>query len=52
VSHSSAPHATAQASFHTFAIDEIYSNADGSVQFIVLHEAQGADGQNLLAGHR
>jgi len=42
--------ATALASFHTYVIDELYSNADGSVQFIVLHEALGLDGQNLLRG--
>ena len=42
---------TAFASFHTYVIDQLYSNADGSVQFIVLHEAFGLDGQNLLRGH-
>ena len=30
------------ATFHTFRIDQLYSNADGSVQFIVLLEASGA----------
>src|SRR5438105_3537562 len=33
-----------------FVIEELYSNADGSVQYIVLHEAQGDDGANLLVG--
>src|SRR5881397_2188619 len=39
-----------QASFHTFIINEIYSNADGSIQFIELREAAGASGQNFLGG--
>ena len=33
-----------------FVVDELYSNADGSVQYVVLHEAQGANGANLLTG--
>ncbi len=41
----------AQASFHTWKISEIYSSADGSVQFIELHESLGFDGQEFLAGH-
>jgi len=40
----------APASYHTYQIDEIYTNADGTVQFVVLHEAQGMNGQNLLSG--
>ncbi len=39
------------ASYHTYQIDELYSNADGTVQYVVLHEASGMNGQNLLAGH-
>jgi hypothetical protein len=39
------------ASFHTFQIEQLYSNADGSVQFIVMHETQHANGENLWAGH-
>ncbi len=39
------------ASYHTYVIDELYSNADGTVQYVVLHEALGMNGQNLLAGH-
>src|ERR1700675_607983 len=31
----------ASATFHTFQIDQIYSGADGTVQFIVLREADG-----------
>ena len=40
----------AEASFHTFVINEIYSNADGTVQFVELREAAGAAGQNFFAG--
>ncbi len=40
----------AHATFHTFRIDQLYSNADGTVQFVVLVEAAGSDGQNLWAG--
>ena len=39
------------ATFHTFKIDEIYSNADGTVQYVVLLESQGFDGENLLGVH-
>ena len=41
----------ASATFHTFQIEEIYSNAEGSVQYLVLHEAAGFGGQNFLGGH-
>ncbi len=41
----------AGASFHTFGIEEIFSNADGSIQFIQLKEASGANGQQFLQGH-
>lgn len=40
----------ARAEFHTFQIEQLYSNADGSVQFVVLHESQGMDGENFLQG--
>ena len=43
--------APARATFHTYQIDQIFSNADGTVQFVVLHEVAGANGQNFLAGH-
>ena len=42
----------AAAEYHTFVIDELYSNADGTVQYIVLHESAGMDGENMLAGHQ
>jgi hypothetical protein len=41
----------AHATFHTYRISELYSNVDGSVQFIDLKEAFGFNGQNFLAGH-
>ena len=41
----------AWATFHTFQIDQVFSNADGTVQFVVLHEVAGSNGENLLAGH-
>ena len=41
--------APAQALFHTWVIAEIYSNADGTVQFIEFHEQEGLDIQNLLS---
>jgi hypothetical protein len=34
----------------TFQIDEIYSNADGAVQYVVLRETAGLDGQQGFAG--
>ncbi|MEP7084209.1 MAG: hypothetical protein ABI854_05680, partial [Betaproteobacteria bacterium] len=41
---------SAQASFHTFQFNELYSNADGNIQFVELRESQGAFGQNFLGG--
>ena len=41
----------AWANFHLFQIEEIFSNADGTVQYVVLHETTGANGENLLGGH-
>ena len=40
----------AGAGFESWKIDEIYSNADGTLQFVVLHEAQAMDGMNNLTG--
>ena len=42
---------TGRASFHTFVIDQVYSNVDGTVQFVVLREAQGSNGENVWSGH-
>jgi hypothetical protein len=41
----------AGASFHTYQIDQIYSNADGSIQFVVLREALGYPAEYYLSGH-
>lgn len=38
---------TASATFHTFRIEQLYSNADGTVQFVVLRESFGQNGENL-----
>jgi hypothetical protein len=43
--------ATSSASFHYFQIEQLYSNVDGTLQFIVLRESVGANGENLWAGH-
>jgi hypothetical protein len=43
------PASAAQATFHVMRIDQLYSNADGSVQYMELLGL--ADFQNLLAGH-
>lgn len=40
---------SASASFHLWVIDEVYSNASGSVQFIEL--ATSAGGEQFLSGH-
>ena len=39
------------ATFHLYRIQQIYSNADGTIQFAVLKESFGADGENLWKGH-
>jgi len=41
----------ARAGFESWRIDEVYTNADGSRQFIVLKESSGMNGMNNLAGH-
>jgi hypothetical protein len=43
--------AAAQAEYHTFQIEQIFSNADGTVQFVVMHEMFGEDGENLWMGN-
>lgn len=40
---------SAFASFHLFRIEQIFSNADGTVQFIVLRESAGANGESFWA---
>src|SRR6202162_5784426 len=41
----------AMANFHFYKIDQIYSNADGTVQYLVMHESMGANGENLWLGN-
>jgi hypothetical protein len=41
----------AWATFHTYQIEQIFSTADGTVQFVVLHESAGFNGQEFLMGH-
>jgi hypothetical protein len=41
----------AHATFHTFRIQQLYSNADATVQFVVLVESSGSNGENQWAGH-
>jgi hypothetical protein len=41
----------ADASFHTYQIHQIFSNADGTIQFVVLHEVAGENNEHFLAGH-
>jgi hypothetical protein len=40
----------AAATFHLYKINELFSNTDGSIQFIELAEGPDLDGQNLLSG--
>jgi hypothetical protein len=40
----------ALAAFHEFRIEQVYTNADGTVQFIVLNEIGGFNGENFWAG--
>jgi len=41
---------TAGADYHLFQIEQLFSNADGSVQFVVMHEFAGMNGENQWAG--
>src|SRR5690349_505290 len=40
----------AQASFHTFVVNEVYSNASGTVQFIEMREGSNSDFQSFWTG--
>jgi hypothetical protein len=42
---------SAYATYHTYQIQEIFSNGDGTIQYVVLREALGMNGQNQLVGH-
>jgi hypothetical protein len=41
----------ALAAFHLFRIDQVYSNADGTVQYVVMREATGSNGESFWAGN-
>jgi hypothetical protein len=41
----------AMAEFHTFQIEQMFSSADGTIQFVVLQESAGMNGENMLGGH-
>ena len=41
----------AVATFHTFQIQEVYSDASGAVQYIVLRESEDSDGEHLFKTH-
>jgi hypothetical protein len=40
----------AHAAFHLFRIAEVYSNADGSLQYVMLRESTGSNGENFWSG--
>jgi len=40
------------AEFHTYQIEEIFSNADGSVQYVVMHESEGLSAEYFWAGNK
>ncbi len=39
----------ASAEFHTYVIEQLFSNASGTVQFIVMHESQGMGAEYFWA---
>jgi hypothetical protein len=41
----------ALAAFHLFRIDQVYSNADGTVQYVVMREVTGSNGESFWAGN-
>ena len=40
----------AQGAFHMFRLEQLYTNADGSVQFVVIRESSGSNGENFWTG--
>ena len=42
----------AVAEFHTYQIEQIYSNASGTVQFVVMHESQGLSEEYFWSGNK
>jgi hypothetical protein len=41
----------AHAAFHLFRIDQVFSNADGTIQYVVMREVTGSNGENLWQGN-
>src|SRR5262245_28935154 len=41
----------ALANFHTFVVDQVFTNSSGSIQFVVMREALSANGQEFWVGH-
>src|SRR5262245_19318029 len=42
--------ACAHAEYHLFRVNQIYSNSDGSVQYLVMRESFNANGEHLWGG--
>ena len=42
----------AHAAFHLFRIDQVFSSSDGEVQYIVMLEASGSNGENFWSGQQ
>jgi hypothetical protein len=40
----------AEATFHFFRVDQVFSNADGTVQYVVMRESANANGEQFWAG--
>jgi len=38
---------TARAEFHLFRIDQVFSNADGTIQYVVMREISGSNGEGF-----
>ena len=39
----------AHAAFHLFRIDQVYSSADSTVQYVVITESTGSGGRSVIA---
>ena len=44
--------ASVQASFHNFRIDQVFSNADGTIQYVVMREIFNTDGEGFWTGQK
>ena len=42
----------AEAAFHLFRISEVYSNADGTLQYVVIRESSGTNGEDQCRRRR